>query len=546
MKNINKFVASGLAAAFVLSSVALTACDNKDNDNNTDKDEGKSTVTVSSASNYDFEKEYFYSDYNDSASSSTIEGEAQVFDSKNNIVFESVTYDKLLDILESEGNYLILFGGAWCHNTRAAARYINQYANQYNITTIYNYDFQLDGRALNKSNDYNSRISDAAEGATKTAGQEYNYLYGELVNHYLTNVDDWVEVTSTASGAITYTNTHEADLTAGQTTTTVAKIQVPFLFLYNKDNTVKYEYDRTNHEVKASTDGVSGTKYPIVYGFEEMIDHTVVDGVDTFYDGNSNLKTELSFNYTDKLEGFFKLLKDKTFATFTDAEFVRYEYNAKSGETLFATTDKINYHVLTYRQLVWLLKQEGNALILFGGSWCGNTQAVIATINDYAVANDLVVYNFDTKLYSSSDIRSLNFGGVAHIRESNSTLTPLYANLINYYLTNIVTLYDKNEEASYKSISYTENDETVKISKLQVPYFLAYNKDAKDSQGFAAPILGYYEQMLVLNKTKDSYVYTSTNYATYKAGAKAVIQSYLSSVGSDTAKEITVDRSANV
>jgi hypothetical protein len=546
MKKLTKFVAAGLATTVLLGAFGLTACDNGDGGNDNNDNSASDKVTISSATSYDFEKEYFYDDYNTSAANSSIDGESKVFDSKDNIVFESVTYDRLLDILESEGNYLILFGGAWCHNTRAAARYINKYAAQYNISTIYNYDFQLDGRELNSGNTYNSRVSDAAAGATKNAGQEYNYLYGELVNHYLTNVDDWVEVTSSASGAITYTNPHTDDLTNDATTTTVAKIQVPFLFLYNKDNTVKYEYDRTNHEVKTSSDGVSGTKYPIVYGFEEMIDHTVVNGTDKFYDGNSGLQTELTFNYEEKLDAFFKLVKDKTFAKYTDSDFIRYEYNAKSGKTLFAANDKINYHTLTYRQLTWLLKNEGNALILFGGSWCGNTQAVIATINDYAVANNVTVYNFDTKLYSpSTAVRTTSYGNAAHIRESNSTLTPLYANLINYYLTNIKTLYDKTAEESNKSISYTENGNTVKINKLQVPYFLAYNKDAKDDQGFAAPIVGYYEQMLVLNSTSDSYVYTAANYAAYKTGAKAVIQAYLTQLGTTTAAEITVDRSAS-
>jgi hypothetical protein len=55
--------------------------------------------------------------------------------------------------------------------------------------------------------------------------------------------------------------------------------------------------------------------------------------------------------------------------------------------------------------------------------------------------------------------------------------------------------------------------------------------------------VGYYEQMLVLNSQSGSYVYNAENYAQYKAGAKAVIQSYLTAAGKGEAKDITIDRS---
>ena len=44
--------------------------------------------------------------------------------------------NKINYLFEQEGNYLVLFGGSWCHNTRAASEYINDYANEYGIDTI--------------------------------------------------------------------------------------------------------------------------------------------------------------------------------------------------------------------------------------------------------------------------------------------------------------------------------------------------------------------------------------------------------------------------
>ena len=55
---------------------------------------------------------------------------------------------------------------------------------------------------------------------------------------------------------------------------------------------------------------------------------------------------------------------------------------------------------ITYPELVDLLKNatDANAVILFGGTWCPNTRAVLPFVNKYAQENDVTVYNFDTVL----------------------------------------------------------------------------------------------------------------------------------------------------
>lgn len=45
------------------------------------------------------------------------------------------------------------------------------------------------------------------------------------------------------------------------------------------------------------------------------------------------------------------------------------------------------FESITLEEAIYLFQQEGNYLVLLGGSWCGNTRAVIDIINDYAVAN---------------------------------------------------------------------------------------------------------------------------------------------------------------
>ena len=39
-----------------------------------------------------------------------------------------------------------------------------------------------------------------------TPGTKLNYMYGEMVSRYLTNLDDWVEYPSTHATALSYTN----------------------------------------------------------------------------------------------------------------------------------------------------------------------------------------------------------------------------------------------------------------------------------------------------------------------------------------------------
>ena len=454
---------------------------------------------------YNFEQEFFFDDYNARSLADTKRQGVATFTDKD-IIFDAITYEELVNILESDGKYLFFFGGSWCHNTRAAAPYVNSIAKEYGVTKIFNFDFYLDGT----NGSTHVRTTKPADPTRETAGTEYNFLYGELVTKYLTNLNDFVEYKIDTTSALTF-----EDKTSTQVnphTTTVAKLQVPFLFYYDKNN----------------TDG------PIVSAFEEMVDLDsggIYKG--TTEDGS---RKHITNEYVEELHGFFDSIK-KTDGTievtnYSDKDYIINTYNTKSGKEIFASNSQINIETITYRQLDWLLNQEGNSIILLGGTWCGNTQASIKTFNDYAVENDVIIYNFDTKLDSGIGKTKLGYKKDAHIRESNTKLTTLYTDLIDKYFTNIVTLYDVNDEASYKHIEYTNKEgEVVKVKKLQVPYLLSYNKDAKDSDDLIAPITSYYEEMLSLNETKPDYVYSETNYKSIKDNTHKVIHTYLKRVG---------------
>ena len=138
----------------------------------------------------ELEKEYAYGDFNaHSRADEDRQDGIDTFEDKD-IVFQDITYDQLIDILGSEGNYMIQLSGSWCHNSRAMSLFINKYAKEYGIDTVYSYDFNI-----NNGDDGSLFVRMSNE--KTTPGTKLNYMYGEMVSRYLTNLDDWVEYPST-------------------------------------------------------------------------------------------------------------------------------------------------------------------------------------------------------------------------------------------------------------------------------------------------------------------------------------------------------------
>lgn len=506
-----------------------------------------------SSLDYDFQAEYFYSDYNAKSNEDADRQDGiDTFDTKD-IVFKSLYYDELNYLLQQEGNYLILLGGSWCHNTRAVIRYINEYAKEYGIDTVYNFDFRLDGETSG------THIRESAQtpeyGGEKTAVADWNYLYGELIDNYLTNLNDWVEYKEDSESALTwYDENYEAE--------TVAKVQVPFLFLYNKDNTTHYVpvYDENGKQTGVEADESASGTYPIVIGFEEMVDRDsngIYDGADE--DGNRSYITD---EYLVRLQNVFDFIRDSgvEISYYSDADYLVDAFVEGNGRghspklyDVFTEGEQINIEVITYRQMNWLLSQEGSAAIVFGGAWCANTTAAIGPINDYAVANDVKVYLMDFRLdgkfpidfwdYDRDrqfEIRStLQDGSPEQLAGSTFVGQPnpfayLYTNLINTYLTNVESITDPSADNYY--ITYVNEDGTeTQAIRLQAPYLLAYNKDAVDADGFPAPVLAWHEEMLEITENSlenGSYIYQKDNYASYTAGIEEVLTAVAESTGS--------------
>ena len=143
-------------------------------------------------------------------------------DQATNFALKSITYPELVDLLETPGDHTILFGGTWCHNTRAVAHEINDRAIAAGTDTVYVFDLRLDSQYVSNS----LHIRDNA------ANSPLSYLYGDLVTQYLPGLRTQYQLSSENPG-------HKVSFYPGgdsaQPLAVAPKLQVPYLVRYNKD-----------------------------------------------------------------------------------------------------------------------------------------------------------------------------------------------------------------------------------------------------------------------------------------------------------------------
>ncbi len=383
-------------------------------------------------------------------------------------VFRTVSYNQLLTLFETDGTYMILFGGSWCPNTQAVIAQINDVAKEYGVTTIYNFDWKLDGKALH--------VRD-----TKNA---YASLYVDAVNKYLPNI---VTIYDKAANNVNYTDKDGKVVAAN-------KLQVPFLFIYN----------RNNKDAK-------GQSTPIIASYEKMLIWET-----DFQTGGKDDPVKIEA-YKREIRPLFAAIsttvggkKVARLDSFDDFAYYSKAFNQRAGTTILDEKDKPwVLQTVSYFELTKILESQGSYVFMFGGPWCGNTQAVIKTVNQYAKKYGITkVYTFDTKLDSNT----------FQIRDSKNPYANLYVDLVNKYFPGIVTEYapDKN------GVSYTDaSGKVIVANKLQVPYVFVYNKDWKDAADNPKPILGQVELMYgwkdMQPDFKDDKGVVGDHYKTYTA-----------------------------
>ena len=139
---------------------------------------------------------------------------------REGFTIETITYPELIHLLQTDGDFTILFGGTWCPYTTPTANIADSAAKRQGVKKIYQFDFRLDGNSSAR------HIRDSGNG--------FSYLYGNIINTYLTNL----ELEPLDNGGITPIKYYPDGDTA-QSQLTAKTIGVPFFFEYDKNNLTK-------------------------------------------------------------------------------------------------------------------------------------------------------------------------------------------------------------------------------------------------------------------------------------------------------------------
>lgn len=378
-----------------------------------------------------------------------------IADSYDNIssghVFESVTQERLLDILSSKGNYYIVFGSPKLKTTQTILSTINKQAKKDGITKIYHFDPYLDGYQLDITK---------SDTLFKTAN-------GTSVNEL------WNRITALLPS--------EEPIKSYSSTDTL-------LFSYNSEQTAKinayYSFkDLDTYNEKAATASIAQ-----VFRGGDASGNVVASSTRTDFDFFKRVfnGSATYFNYNN---GVADPLGNRTGAASTE---------------IFTDGDKSGFalHQVNFAELIDLLNSPGDHLIFFGASWCHNTQAIIGSVarkaKEYGYDK---VYVYDTTLGNQltfgtgEDINKVTASSSAfnsrnsvNIENGNGNISYLYGELAKYF-GNFTT---ENNSKQNNSISYYPNGDlngaltstapwadgdNKNAIRLQLPFLISYNKD---------------------------------------------------------------------
>ncbi len=346
-------------------------------------------------------------------------------------VFEVASFERFEYLLGKPGTFGFLVGSPDEAHIQRAIGEIDEIARDHNVGTIYLFNPKLVGD--------NADVRDFVRNGWQTADLETQLegLYTRVVTEKL-NKDTTPEF---GNGT--------AD---------------PYFFVYNRDRTVTVEGAPVEDRIIASlTDRLSA---------EEAADADQLGAFRAEVEAVFAAAGAAGASSFDTIDHF----------TFLTGEYNRrhksaYPNAATHGGDIFDTETAADFvvHQLTYPELVYLLNQPGEHVILFGGTWCHNTRAVVKHINQYARSYGTpVIYNFDLRLDGTS-------GNQLHIRDSNSGLAHYYGDLVSEYFPNLKTQYVTDGTASQR-VDYWPNGvatgSKTAAKKLQVPFLIEYDKDA--------------------------------------------------------------------
>lgn len=240
------------------------------------------------------------------------------------------------------------------------------------------------------------------------------------------------------------------------------------------------------------------------------------DGNEVVDKKGNPVRKYITDEYNKRLKSIFDYIKEHNIhvSQYPKEEYVRDAFNSY-GKKIFNEQEQINLYPVTYRELEWLMGEDGNSLILIGGPENEGTRAIASVLNQYAVQNNLRIYLCDTEIDGGYTTDKWGYTQSTNILDPESPLIDMYTDLLDKYLTNL--------EASHSM----EEGEPL----IQTPYFMAYNKDHEDEDGFIAPISAYCELPYTLNSEMRYYIGKEKNMTSCKKNIVTVLNSYGENTG---------------
>jgi thiol-disulfide isomerase/thioredoxin len=395
-----------------------------------------------------------------------------------NTVIESVTYDRFQNLLRHTGNFALLIGDPATDSTFAArAVAVDAAARAAGVEKVYWFNPNLTGGAkIGTGTVPNLDIRDSGAIKLVSASRDkFKDAWQNLVAQSLGN-----GVTATQSGA--GTQSQAVVTTVGQPTATTndsvdpiydystgatpANLTDSYFLVYNTDARSGAAADKVVSWVNLTDDAAAATKVAAAIAGKQFA------RVEQFawWQEEANERQRVGTQSTPSQNPEVPVL--------TDADNVAADGGWRVNQ-------------ITYPELIDLLDHstDADAVILFGGTWCPNTRAVLPFINKDAQKNNVTVYNFDTVLDGgkvagnptggANPLQTRNGHGNADAEGNRTFPSYVYGELVSQYLGNFATEY---LPTATNAITYFPFGDTTKPAtskaRLQVPYLFGYKGKA--------------------------------------------------------------------
>ncbi len=428
---------------------------------------------------------------------------------------ETVTYDRFQWLLGQPGNFAFLIGDPSDANFSDRAKDVDAAAKAANVAKVYWFDPNLSANAkvVGNNAEPNLDIRQPAGIASLTAASQtvYGYAWTNLIAQYLGNgynlgsgivspIGVGAQEGGTIKTVVDDTNLNDYGSNAGYSTK-VGDVNGGALYGYTAgvDATVAHDFFFIYNKARTVTP-VATPKPAKIVSWVDLSAETTSPG--TKADVTTAVGTVGAASITQLSQGAW--WKDEVNAKYqgsqpTPALNPSANNGAPGSNDVLSATDSADWRIqqITYPQLVHLLNgaTTQNAIILFGGTWCPNTRAVLQSVNQYAIENDVpVVYNFDTVLdggwvgggtTSATDpLQTRNYASSTGSSDTaNSNPSFLYGDLVSNYLANIATEYDPTIGSGFVNYYPLGNNAKAlkSVRKLQVPFLIGYQKGASSN-----------------------------------------------------------------